>query len=116
MLQRPGLAKSFDFHRNVVANGNGNALESTEISNGSFSWLTVQILGITTATVNFECSNDGTNYVALELESAGASATKATSTAANGIWRGMILGFKFVRMRISGWSSGTVSVFGWATA
>ena len=116
MLTQPGRAISFKFQNAVSANVPGNVLNAETDSSGAFAYLVVQITGITTATVNFEVSNDNTNWVALEMESVGASATKATSATANGMWRGLILGCKYVRMRISGWSVGAVTVTGIATA
>lgn len=116
MLTQPGRAVTFKFQKDAVANGNGNTFNAETDSSGAFAYLVVQLTGITTAQVNFECSNDNTNWVALEMESVGASATKATTATANGMWRGLILGCRYVRMRISGWASGTVQVNGIATA
>lgn len=88
------------------ANGNGTALTNL----GDTGAVLMQITGTFTATVNFEGSLDGgTTYVAIRAQDMGA-ATKATTATAAGMWLVPCFGMSNVRARVSGFSSGTVTV------
>lgn len=89
----------------AVATGNG-----TPISLKGWSEMGLQVTGITTATVTFEGTVDGTNYVSVGL-AAVATGTVATSATADGMFylpRGLHL--NMFRARISAWTSGTITV------
>ena len=71
--------------------------------------IAVQLVGTFTLTVNFEASNDGTNYVGLRGE-ASANATALTTLTAAGLVRFKredLSAFKFFRARVSGFSAVT---------
>lgn len=109
----PGGQFQYVPHQEAVsANGNGQAAPVTEGTLGAFSTWCVQIAGTFSAVVHFEGTVDGTNWVAVEMESVGSSTTKATSANAAGVWRGNVLGLSQVRARVA-WTSGTsVTVVG----
>lgn len=66
----------------------------------------IQITGTWAGTITFECSVDGTNFVAVNMTPA-ASATAASTATANGVWAGSVGGFKTLRARFSTKTSGT---------
>ena len=99
----------------AVATGNGTAIETTGAANGACSTLAMQVTGITSATITFEATIDGTNWVAV-LATNITSGTAATTATANGVYRLDCSGLASVRARISAWTSGTITVTGVATA
>lgn len=99
----------------AVATGNGTAIETTGVDTGGCTTLAMQITGITTATVTFEATIDGTNWVAV-LATNITSGSAATTATANGIYRMDCSALVSVRARISAWTSGAVTVTGVATA
>lgn len=115
MPECAGLGEWVILQSAAVAIGNGTAIEVTDAIRGSYLALTVQITGITTATVTWEATVDGTNYVAIQATNLNAG-TEATTATADGIFRMTVLGFKYVRARISAWTTGTVYVTGYLTA
>ena len=99
-IQLPAL-----FQTAAVANGNGNTM-----SVGSLDGVGIQITGITTATVNFEVTIDGTNWYTFRVMNAsGAFVTTAT---ADGFFYADVRGAQQLRCRISGWSVGTITITG----
>ena len=70
--------------------------------------VSVQITGTFTATVTFEVSNDGTNWVAVELTTP-AGAAAATTATAPGIFVGPLC-YQMFRARCSAYTSGTAVV------
>lgn len=91
------------------ANGNGTALEPTAIDNECVNILVMQVTGITTATINWEATVDGVNWVAV-LATNLTTGTAATTTAANGLFRLDCTALAQVRARISGYDAGTINV------
>lgn len=99
-------------HSAAGADANGAEMAVFSKSNGGYAFAIFQISGtVTTATIYFEGTVDGTNWVAIEAESVGASATKATSATAAGIWRAVVIGLVKVRARLD-WTAGSVTVHG----
>jgi hypothetical protein len=88
------------FHNAAVATANGVATAVQD-----YSILGVQITGTFVATVTFEGTIDGTNYVAIEAINV-ATGAKATTATAAGVYRMGIAGFVTVRARLA-WTSGT---------
>jgi hypothetical protein len=93
----------------ATANGNGTSLLTS-----GYAWtlLTVNCASCSGGTtVNFEGTQDGTNYTSLDAVQAGGS-TVAGSTTASGVtvWNVPVTGFQNIRARISGYSAGTVTV------
>lgn len=99
------------FQSAAVATGNGTAADCTPVSDGPYYSATVQVKGITTATITWEGTVDGTNWVAV-LATNLTAGTDATTATADGIYRLTVLGFKQVRARISAYTSGTIAVTG----
>lgn len=96
----------------VAVTGNGNSM-LIQTGNGGYSLGAFQVTGTFVATVTFECTIDGSTWVALECISAGNSATVSTTAAAAGVWRFVALGYYAVRARVT-WTSGT-SVTVWCS-
>lgn len=67
----------------------------------------IQITGITSATVTFEATIDGSNWVAHNATPV-ASTTAATTTTADGIFYANVVGITSFRARISTYVSGTI--------
>lgn len=88
----------------AVATGNGTAFPVNQ-----FAVITVQTVIVTTATVAYESSNDGTNFVAQTCFTLDGQ-TSSTSTSASAIVRCQVNGLSVFRARISSWGSGAVTV------
>lgn len=88
----------------VAANSNGVTFNCDGLTG-----IGLQITGITTATVNFESSIDGTHWYSVQALEAD-SGTLVTSTPADGLFFVYSTGFLFFRARISEWSAGTITV------
>ena len=95
----------------ATATGNGTALECTPVNDGAYYSLTAQVAGITTATITWEGTVDGTNWVAIQATNLNSGAAATTATA-DGIVRITVLGLRQVRARISAYTSGTITVTG----
>jgi hypothetical protein len=99
----------FTFQSAVAATGTGNVME---FDRKFGRMLAVQITGTFTATVTFEGSTDGTNYVAVAGLNRSDHATFASAPPAAGQYLIDIGGFAKFRCRVT-WSSGTsVTVIG----
>lgn len=74
-----------------------------------YGTLGVQITGTITATIQFEQSNDNSNWAAWTVTpvTGGASVTSATAT---GQWAGTVAGVHYIRVRVSAFTSGPVVV------
>jgi len=97
--------RKFTFQTAAVATGNGTAGDVTGLAA-----VTVQVVGITVATVTFEGSVDRTNWVAIPaVDSKGGAGWAATE---DGIYTLSCVGLELVRCRISAYTSGTITVVG----
>lgn len=99
------------FQSGATATGNGTAVDCTPVSDGPYYSVTAQVQGVTTATVTWEGTVDGTNWVAVRATNLN-SGSDATTATADGIYRLIVLGFHQVRARISAYTSGTITVTG----
>jgi hypothetical protein len=88
----------------ATANGDGATLDVS-----GYSSVTFTITGTFTATVNFEATGDDTNWVALQVVQIGTTTIVTTSTSP-GTFSASIGSLKSVRARVSGYSSGSVTV------
>jgi hypothetical protein len=95
----------------IEATADGTTMTPVAMENGAFNTLTAQISGITTATVTWEATTDGTNYKGF-LMAPTTTEVKALTSTADGIYRGTVSGFVAVRARISAWTAGPVIVTG----
>lgn len=95
----------------ATANGNGTALTTTGMSGAI---LTVNCSGCSGGTaVNFEGSQDGTNYSLLNATTLGTNTiANSTTTAGVTVWQVSVVGLTNIRARISAYSAGTVTVTG----
>ena len=93
----------------------GTAIVCTQADLGAYLSVTLQIVGITTATVTFQATIDGTNWVAILFENLN-SGTTGTSATADGLYRATVLGLKYVRANITSWTTGTITITGVLTA
>ena len=98
------------------ATGNGTAVECKIAGKRSWRNLTLQVTGITSATITWEATIDGTNWVATGVLSLADLSTVATTTTANGLFRVPVEGFTQFRARISTYATGTITVTGVLTA
>lgn len=113
----PGGAYQYVVMQNgATATGNGTAIVTVTGSDGAYSLLDMQVTGITTATITFEATVDGTNWVAVGAATGADWTTVATTAAADGIYRIVIGGLCQVRARISAYTTGTITVTGVAAA
>jgi hypothetical protein len=98
---------------NASQNGNGMSLNVD-----GYATAIVHIISSTTmsggTTVNFEASVDSSTWTAITAQTVG-SATLATSTTSDGDFRINVVGFNFLRARISSYSAGRTSIVGYAS-
>ena len=116
IMEMRNPVKSIIMQSSAVATGNGTAIVTSGGSDGGFTTLTCQVKGITSATITWEATCDGTNWVAVGFTTMADVATIATTATADGIYRAVVLGFASVRARISTWASGAITVTGIAVA
>lgn len=94
------------------ATGNGTVFDAK--GNG-YNVLVAQVTGTFVGTVTFECSLDGTNWLALQGVNL-TSGSAATTATAGSIFRFDIGGVRYVRARVSAYTSGAITVTGRAQA
>ena len=111
MAQEPVQFKEIIMQSAAVATGNGTAAEVTD-ETGGYRVLTVQVQGITTATITFEGTVDDTNWVAIAFMTLADGSTLATTAAADGLYRATVTGLSQVRARMSAWTTGTITCTG----
>jgi len=89
-----------------AATANGNGTVATVTGYGSVRF---RVSGAFSATVNFEASMDGTNWDPLAAINA-TTGQLVTSTTSPGVFVADIVGVQAIRARVSGYSSGSVTV------
>ena len=114
MLVPGGQIKSVPMHVAAVATGDGTAVVTTDINQGSMTTITFQVTGISGDTVTWEATIDGTNWVAVQVKNLN-TGTEATTATTNGLYRLTCLGLMQVRANLTR-SAGTVYVTGVASA
>lgn len=103
----PAAATDLEVLQNAaVATGNGSPLECI-----GHSAMALQVVIADTATVTFEATVDGTNYIAVEGLNANSGAKASTATA-SGIFKFDVSAYQRLRARISSWTAGAVTVKG----
>lgn len=100
----------------AAATGNGETLTVGDKKDGGYAYVCFQVTGTFTATVTFEGTVDGTNWVALEVASLGVSATVGSTATEAGIFRALVKGLYQVRARVSAYTNGSVTVLAQASA
>ena len=110
LVAGPSLAQqvtSKDLTSTTCSGSSGSGCVVQNVGNLTSS--AIQLTGTWVATIQFEGSVDGTNYQAL-LAKASETGTGVTSATANGIWGVPVSGLRYVRVRASAYTSGTVHV------
>jgi len=106
-----GYATDKTLQNAVGETANGNALCVVGLRNVAF-----QVTGITSATITFEATIDGSTWVSLFVRNiASEAALTAATTTANGVFTAPCMGLSLVRARISTYVSGTITVVALAT-
>jgi len=95
------------------ATGNGNELPLIA-QYGTFDEVAFQVSGTFVGTVTFEGTVDGTNWVAVEVQSATDVSVTATTATAAGIHFLTPAIYASVRARVSAYTSGEITVVGLA--
>ena len=85
---------------------NADLVASTDVS--AYRWLSLQILGTWTGTLTFQASNDNSNWTSLALQDPSGLVAAASTTTANKIVIGWV-GFRYLRVRMTSYSSGTAT-------
>lgn len=101
----------------AITNGNGTAVAPINAPD-AYDELTVQLTGQISATVNWEATVDGSNWIALPAANV-ATAASATTATANGVYRMDVTGLRSVRARVSGLitnTTDTINIAGFLTA
>jgi hypothetical protein len=88
----------------AVATGNGN-----EFDISSYGAVGFQVTGITSATITFEATVNGTDWVSIQAANTATGARSATATA-DGVYTAPVAGLQRVRARISTYATGTIYV------
>lgn len=97
------------FQSAVITTGNGVVLHTS-----GYPYLSIDVAGIVTATVSFEQTVNGTDWRAFQVVNTSDGSTSTTATA-DGTWVvGNIGVYDYVRVRVSSWTSGTITVMGQA--
>jgi hypothetical protein len=94
------------FQSAAVATGNGTVIDCS-----NYDVIGIQVVGITTATITWETSIDGTNWVGV-LVAPVTTGTAALTATADGLFAFDCSGLSLLRARISAWTSGTITVTG----
>lgn len=95
----------------AVATGVGTAIDLLSPEE-DYDWLVIHVRGITTATVTFQATVDGTNWFGVSMHNLAATsedASVATATA-DGAFRMRAEGLLKFRANITSWTSGTIYV------
>lgn len=99
----------------AAATGNGVEVVCVGAENGAMSAITMQLSGTFAATVTFEATVNGSNWIAVAVTNLNDGVVATTATAA-GLYRLTCLGLAQVRARVSAYTSGNVTVTGIAVA
>lgn len=100
------LAFAHTFQSAATGTGNGTAMDV-----GGLAVATLQVEGITTATVLFEGTIDGSTWYAIRAINLNSGAVASQATA-DGVWTVPVAGLDQLRARISAYTSGTITVSG----
>ena len=106
----PTMSGLLTFQTGATATGNGTAID---LSGYNTIVLMNTISGV--ATVTYEVSQDGTTYVTTVGQNIGTFGSLSATGSATGQVRLNISGSKWVRVRISAFTSGTIDVIGYAS-
>lgn len=94
------------FHDSVVVTAAGTAMDVRGLSS-----VGIQAEGITTATITFQGTIDGSTWYAIQAVNQN-DGSVATTTTADGLFMVPVAGLKQVRANLTSWTAGTVIVSG----
>jgi len=107
-VQTQGLWATYHvFQSSAITTTNGTAMDVKGLPA-----VGLQVTGITTATITFEATVDGTNWAAVRAIPL-STGTGATTTTADGLFLVPVGGMSQLRARISAWTAGTITVSGY---
>lgn len=111
VAQVAAIATTVTLQNAVVANGNGTLLS---VDGMSAAGLTVNCAACSGGTlVNFEGTEDGVNFSALQAVQLGTNTIASTTTTAGvTVWDLPVAGLVSIRARVSAYSAGTVTITG----
>lgn len=111
MLTPGAQYKRHVLHSGAAGLADGLTLTCTDGSGGVYAVLTVQIVGMGTATITWEGTIDELTWTAVPGFRL-SNQQVATTATANGIYRIPVVGLVSVRARISAYTSGAIYVYG----
>ena len=115
MLVPGGQYKYLKMQDGATATGNGTVLPTREAGDGTLTTATFQVEGITTATITWKGTIDGSNYVAIQATNLN-DGSEATTATADGLYRITCIGLTNVMADITAYTSGTINIWGVASA
>jgi len=89
----------------VTANGNGTLLNVNE-----YATAVLEVRGTFSATINFECSIDDTNWYSIVATKNDGTISSSCTTV--GLYEIKVAAWKSIRARVSGYVSGSITVIG----
>jgi len=103
------VTQPFTFQSAAGATGNGNVMDVSD-----FATVMMQVTGTFVGTITWEVSNDGTNWLSIR-GTPDTTAWGLTTATAVGMYYITVGGCRYLRARISAWTSGAITVVGLAT-
>lgn len=111
MNDKGSIYVDFTFQSGATGTGVGTAAQVLHPDYGALTGLTLNVQGITTATVDFQANIDGTNWVPVDAVNLTTSVA-ATQVTADGMWRLNCGGLYQVRANITAHTTGTITITG----
>ena len=111
VAQLASVSTSVTLQSGVTANGNGTTLATDGMATAILTVNCATCSGGTT--VNFEGSEDASNFASISATQLGTNTVgTSTTTAGVTVWALPVAGFQTIRARVSAYSAGTVTVTG----
>lgn len=110
-----GVAERIIMQDGATATGVGTAIDCNSTETGAKTVVGMQVTGITTATITFQGTIDGTNWEAVQVTNLN-DGSEGTTATADGLYRLTCIGLTQVRANITAWTTGTITVTGVACA
>jgi hypothetical protein len=105
----PALAAAQGPPPPATASGSLSSTTSVTLNTSGYASVAAQLTGTWTATITFEGSLDGSTFTALNMTPTNSSSATTTATS-NGVWVGSVGGLRYMRARVSAYTSGTVAI------
>lgn len=112
MKQTAGFSFYKVLHSGTQAQSAGTPVKIDALGRGAPVVLALQIEGISGDTITFEGTINGTDWYAVQLENL-TDGTKGSTAAADGLYRGVVLGLRQVRANVTTYGAGDISVVGY---